>query len=129
MNLQTTISIYCGGPGSGRHPEAGKFVKQSSLYGRVNYKTPKGTTVRIETTRTKTADVPSGKYRSVYEGKVGKDSSTHVVSGDSLKVDKVLKDKYGITDHEDKTNKGESQPKISRRSSEQKRRDNFVLYD
>lgn len=122
-------TVKAGGPGSGRHPEFGKFQKQSSLHGTVNYKTAKGTTLQVRTTRTKASDVPSGKYRQLYEGKAGQDSRNHIISGDSSKVDPVLKSKYGITDHEDKSNKGAAQPKISRRSSEQKRRDNFVLYD
>ena len=127
MRIEEAIQLQAGGPGSGRHPEAGKFVKQSSRYGIVHYKTPKGTTLRVETTKAR--EQPSGKYKSIYEGKIGKDSMTHIRSGDSTEMDKVLKDRYKIIDQDDKSNKGVAQPKISRRSSEQKRRDNFVLYD
>ena len=93
MNLVATMKLYCGGPGSGRHPEYGSFKSRPMLGDkRRQYESPNGAVI----THDWNFRGAGGKiWIHEHDGKGG--GSGKVFQGnDREKARAFLKNRYGI---------------------------------
>lgn len=98
MHIEQVISLYCGGPGSGRHPEFGTFRQRQN---ESTYSTPRGTHTKYYSQggdRVWVHERNDGKT-DVYQGtSVIRDRPGKLMhSGDTSSADKFLNSNYGIS--------------------------------
>lgn len=88
LHIEQAVALYCGGPGSGRHPEYGNFRHFTTMNRSQTFRSPKGTGVVVFDRRgRKDENWRTGEVRE--NGK-----SIHVGTFDTAK--QFAKDRYGI---------------------------------
>ncbi|SRR6266403_293199 len=96
MNLQTTISVYSGGPGSGRHKEAGTFqymkegARESETHHHNFYQGKNGTVVHTQVPK------EQGEFKIHEENTSGRKLAGSWGTKDGKEFQQRMSEHYGI---------------------------------